>query len=101
MRRAGYGELRNRQGQISYAARIGNGPFPRFHAYVQDTEDGGIEINLHLDQKEHNLGEGAAHAGEYEGPLLIQEMERLLRWIAYIQQENEKIENLHDNEHDY
>ena len=77
MRQAGYGELRTHHGQISYARRLGGGNFPRLHAYVED-DRGGIQINLHLDQKEHSIGSGAAHAGEYEGPLVEQEMTRLL-----------------------
>lgn len=85
MRRIGYGELRTYSGQISYASSISGGSFPRFHAYVEDTSDGGIQINLHLDQKEQSA-EGTAHAGEYEGKLVEEEMGRILRWAAYLKQ---------------
>ncbi len=76
MRRLGYGEHAGRGGQISFSRRLSGGDFPRFHAYVED-RSGGMQINLHLDQKPVNLGSGAMHGGEYEGPLIEQEMTRI------------------------
>jgi hypothetical protein len=76
MRRLGYGEHMGRGGQISFSRRLSGGDFPRFHAYVEDRA-GGMQVNLHLDQKPVNLGSGAAHGGEYEGPLVAQEMQRI------------------------
>ena len=40
-----------------------------------------------MDQKEHSLGEGPAHAGEYEGKLVEEEMERIKRWGVYVKQQ--------------
>jgi hypothetical protein len=81
MRRLGYGEHLGHGGQLSYSRRFSGSDFPRFHAYVED-RNGGMQINLHLDQKPSNLGSGAAHGGEYDGPLVIGEMERLKRMIS-------------------
>lgn len=77
MRQLGYGEIRNRDGVVSYARRLSGGQFPRFHAYVED-RNGGMQVNLHLDQKEHSIGSGAYHSGEYDGKLVEQEMQ----WIG-------------------
>jgi hypothetical protein len=76
MRRLGYGEHIGRGGQTSFSRRLSGGDFPRFHAYVEERQ-GGLQVNLHLDQKPANLGSGAAHGGEYEGTLVAQEMQRI------------------------
>lgn len=81
MRRLGYGEHIGHGGQISFSRRLTGSDFPRYHAYVED-KNGGMQINLHLDQKPSNLGSGAMHGGEYEGPLIENEMARLRRMIA-------------------
>ena len=80
LRRMGYGEQRAYHGQISYVRRMGGGQFPRFHAYVED-QQGGMQVNLHLDQKPHSLGSGAVHGGEYEGTLVEAEMARMAQFI--------------------
>ncbi len=81
MRRLGYGEHRGHGDQLSYARRISGQPFPRYHAYVED-KDGGIQVNLHVDQKEASYTGSSAHSGEYEGPLVASEMRRLAQSIA-------------------
>lgn len=81
MRRAGYGEHRSfHDGQISYTRRLGGENYPRFHAYVED-KNGGLQINLHLDQKQSSIGSGARHGGEYDGPLVEREMQTLITFI--------------------
>ena len=76
MRRLGYGEQTTRQGQVSYVKRLGSERFPRMHAYVED-KDGGMQVNLHLDQKAASYEGTSMHGGEYEGPLVEQEMMRI------------------------
>ncbi|TAL50761.1 hypothetical protein EPN81_01855 [Patescibacteria group bacterium] len=76
LRRLGYGEQRTRAGQISYVRRVAGERFPRYHAYVEDM-NGGIQVNLHIDQKEASYEGTSAHAGEYEGSLVEQEMRRI------------------------
>jgi hypothetical protein len=78
MRRAGYGLLGQDQttGEFSFAKRASGGDYPRFHAYVK--KDGGqIIINIHLDQKKPSYGGSRAHNGEYEGPLLDLESQKI------------------------
>lgn len=83
MRRLGYGELGKSSGQTSFAKRISGADFPRFHAYVEN-KDGGIEINLHLDQKGASHEGSHAHSGEYAGPLVEQEMKIIVYNIDLI-----------------
>lgn len=80
MRRAGYGEKPGFKGQMSYTRRIHGAPFPRLHGYIEE-RGGGIEINLHLDQKEHTYEGSHAHSGEYEGAVVEREMGRLTTFI--------------------
>ncbi|MDO8669229.1 MAG: hypothetical protein Q7K65_02960 [Candidatus Buchananbacteria bacterium] len=73
MRRSGYGYLRDRNtGQGSYARRLGNGFYPRFHVYIE-----GASINLHLDQKQASYEGTSAHSGEYDGEVVEREGERI------------------------
>ncbi len=80
LRRAGYGELRKYTGQISYTRRVSNANFPRYHAYVED-KNGGVMVNLHIDQKEATYEGSHAHSGEYDGLLVEREMERIEKAI--------------------
>jgi len=80
LRRAGYGEHRGFEAQMSYTKRIQNTTFPRYHAYVED-KNGGMQLNLHLDQKEASHGGGHAHSGEYNGPLVERENARIVAAI--------------------
>lgn len=80
LRRLGYGEQRTRAGQISYVKRVAGERFPRYHAYVEDQNDG-LQVNLHVDQKEASYEGTSAHAGEYEGPLVEREMSRIADFI--------------------
>ena len=76
IRRAGYGEHRGFEDQLSYTRRLQGTPYPHFHAYVED-RDGGMQINLHLDQKQASYEGTRAHTGEYEGPIIEREMIRI------------------------
>ncbi len=82
MRRAGYALERARDtGEISFARRLSGIPFPRFHAYT-DESDSGLVIKLHLDQKAPTYRGTSAHAGEYEGDTIAREVERINSIIA-------------------
>lgn len=80
LRRAGYGEHRGREAQLSYTKRIQGSLFPRYHAYVED-KDGGMQLNLHLDQKEATYEGSRAHSGEYGGPLVERETARIVAFV--------------------
>ena len=80
LRRLGYGEHRGHEGQLSYTMRVTGQLFPRYHAYIED-KDGGLQVNLHVDQKAASYEGTSAHAGEYEGPLVEQEMRRIAQFV--------------------
>jgi hypothetical protein len=41
-----------------------------------------MQVNLHVDQKEASYEGTSAHGGEYEGPLVEQEMARITQFIG-------------------
>ncbi len=77
MRKIGYHPVKRGE---SFARRLGNGEFPRFHIYIKDKE-GGININLHLDQKGACYTNQTAHSGEYDTEILEQEKDRIISLI--------------------
>ncbi|MBI4280722.1 hypothetical protein HY628_00825 [Candidatus Uhrbacteria bacterium] len=88
IRRAGYAEHRDHHsGEISYTHRLGPEFYPRFHVYIEETAEG-VSFNLHLDQKQPSYGGGShAHSGEYEGPTVEREAERLRAFVEHYQPE--------------
>lgn len=91
MRHIGYGEQRARSGQISYVKRVASDRFPRFHAYVED-KNNGLQINLHMDQKEASYEGSHVHSGEYESPLVQKEMKRIAQFIQTAKSPNVPIQ---------
>lgn len=78
MQRAGYVEfLDPRFGERSYTRRLGTHFYPRFHVYLEE-RDGQLTVNLHLDQKQPSYPGFRKHSGEYDGPLVTAEAERLV-----------------------
>ncbi len=81
LRKCGYGKIVSKKdGQVSFARRLSPNLYPRFHAYVQESEQG-IVVNLHLDQKQPSYGEHTAHSGEYDGEVVEEEGGRIERWF--------------------
>jgi hypothetical protein len=81
LRRAGYGYIENRRtGQGSFVRRITGNDFPRIHMYVDETPET-VTFNLHLDQKQASYKGTHAHAGEYDGSIIEQEMGRLKKLL--------------------
>ena len=77
LRDAGYTYIEDRRsGHSSYARPIGGGRYPRFHVYIEEGGDS-ITFNLHLDQKQAMYEGVTAHNGEYDGPLVEGEVQRL------------------------
>ncbi len=70
--RLGYHAERNG----SFGKRVSGGQFPRYHVYV-DIRGDVIRVNLHLDAKKASYEGTSAHAGEYDGPLVEQEIQRI------------------------
>lgn len=79
LRRAGYGMHQNREGELSYTRRLSGDEYPRFHVYVNAEEPGGpIDLSLHLDEKKPSYEGYTAHAGQYDGPLVEAEHQRIV-----------------------
>jgi len=84
IKRCGYGEVRDPNAdQLSYARRLGAGFYPRFHVYLQDFEKY-FEVDLHLDQKQSSYEGSHAHSGEYDGPTVEGEAQRITAVIKEI-----------------
>jgi len=89
LRKAGYAYVPERKSdQVSYSRRLGGGPYPRFHLYfTEDTET--ITFNLHLDQqKEASSYSRSRHKGEYDSPVVEEEVKRLKSLIVRIVKNN-------------
>jgi len=77
LRQVGYSEFNDpRRGQVSFVRRLGRLFYPRFHLYV-DEQPTQLRLNLHLDQKQPSYAGSHQHSGEYDGPLVEQEAERI------------------------
>ncbi|MCX6792625.1 MAG: hypothetical protein NTY12_01235 [Candidatus Falkowbacteria bacterium] len=82
LRLAGYSYMPNRKtGQDSFVRPFGNNNYPRFHIYVNEEVDK-IIFNAHLDQKQASYEGTSAHSGEYDSPLVKQELDRLKSLIG-------------------
>lgn len=80
MRVCGYKEIYNphKQNEVSYARSLEASRFyPRFHIYIENIINDGIEISLHLDMKKASYEGTAAHSGEYNGDLIEREAQRI------------------------
>jgi len=81
LRRAGYIYLPERaDGQASFARRLSRDFYPRFHVYFTVAGQGEAEMvtfNLHLDQKRPGYQGFSRHNAEYDGEVVVGEMERL------------------------
>jgi hypothetical protein len=80
LRRMGYAEQKVVGEEIGFTRRLQQEAFPRYHAYTEE-KDGGMVINLHLDQRATTHGRQRAHGGEYSGMLVEREMQRLVEGI--------------------
>jgi hypothetical protein len=67
----------------SYVLSLGSGHYPRFHVYLQKSQQGDLSLNLHLDQTPAVYKGLKAHRGEKDTEVVQQEAERLKRWINY------------------
>ncbi|MFH0779982.1 MAG: hypothetical protein V1928_03960 [Parcubacteria group bacterium] len=84
IRRAGYGENQDpNPTEISYARKLGQGFYPRFHVYLKEFEKY-FEVSLHLDQKQPSYGSEHAHSGEYDGDTVEDEARRITQVIKDI-----------------
>jgi len=81
-RKAGYAIIHNRHtGKDSFVRPFTVNNYPRLHMYVMEEEEDKIVMHLHLDQKEPSYKGVNAHNAEYEGPVVEEEVKRLIRLI--------------------
>jgi hypothetical protein len=79
IRKIGYFLNDNNSGQLNCVRRLRPGqPWPRYHLYIKEQGDS-LQLNLHVDQKAdtRHYNPTSAHNGEYDGPLVEQEINRL------------------------
>lgn len=79
LRKCGYIEIQNphKNNEISYARSLDPGRFyPRFHVYLEP-DNSGTGISIHMDMKKPSYEGSSAHSGEYDGPLVHGEIERI------------------------
>ncbi|MEK7570492.1 MAG: hypothetical protein AAB515_03595 [Patescibacteria group bacterium] len=60
----------------SFSRRAAEGQFPRYHVYAQIVGDT-MRVDLHLDAKLVSYVGTNMHAGEYDGPLVETEIQRI------------------------
>ncbi len=75
LREAGYTPKRG-ESEASFVRRLGREDYPRFHIYIKE-EGRELFFYLHLDQKRTSYKGHSAHSGEYDGPVVEEEAERL------------------------
>jgi hypothetical protein len=63
-------------GQYNLVRKLSLGNYPRFHIYAQQ-QGRNLNISLHLDQKAPRYEGAHAHAGEYAGPVIDEEVDRI------------------------
>lgn len=78
MRKCGYAEFRDPVTKKTSYVRLfhARNYYPRFHVYLEEAKSGFV-VDLHLDQKKPSYGSSSAHAGEYDGPVVEQELKRM------------------------
>lgn len=80
MRRCGYASegVDSKTNELKFSKYLG-AAYTRFHAYcAENNDDRRVMVSLHLDQKRPSYKGASAHSGEYEGPLLEAEAQRIL-----------------------
>ena len=64
--------------ELRFYRSLSAGLYPRFHIYgTWQKETKTLSLNFHLDQKAPVYEGAKAHSGDYEGPVIEQEAERL------------------------
>ena len=81
LRKSGYGLINSyHTGKTSFVRRLTRDHYPRFHIYIKE-QDNMIVIDIHLDQKKPSYDETHAHNAEYDGPIIVNEVNRLKEFI--------------------
>jgi len=76
-RKLGYVIIDTRDNQqYNLVRKFGINNYPRFHSYIKVNKNDYI-FSLHLDQKAPSYKDSHAHNGEYWGPLIEEEADRI------------------------
>lgn len=77
MRKIGYQPAYfQKPGETSIVRQITRADYPRFHLYIKNS-GADFTFNLHLDQKKPSYEGSHAHSGDYDGPVVEGEAERI------------------------
>ena len=72
----------NERGEVNMVRKLAGQNYPRFHIYLKQQGQDFI-FSLHLDQKQPSYGGGShAHSGEYFGPLVENEADRIRQIVC-------------------
>jgi hypothetical protein len=83
MRQIGYHPAYfQKEGETSMVRPLMRADYPRFHLYVKEVSSQGLEVrsytfSLHLDQKKPSYEGSTGHSGDYDGPVVENEAERI------------------------
>jgi len=75
MRKCGYAPFHD-----SYVKVLSSSGYPRFHVYINES-DSQYVLNLHLDQKRPSYGKETAHSGEYDGKVVEEEVNQIIKIV--------------------
>lgn len=76
-REIGYSIIDTKEnGEYNLVRRLQGDNYPRFHIYLKVAGDR-FMFNLHLDQKKPSYEGSHAHSGEYAGPVVETESDRI------------------------
>lgn len=64
------------EGEFSIIRLVGRSEYPRFHAYIKQSGQN-FSFNLHLDQKKPSYEGATGHSGDYDGPVVEGEVQRI------------------------
>jgi hypothetical protein len=85
MRSAGYhyDGQDQKTGELRFYRSLSSGLYPRFHIYgTLEKAAKKLTLNLHLDQKAPVYKGSTAHGGDYEGPVIEKEAERIRQFLG-------------------
>ena len=73
--------------EISIVRQIGRNDYPRFHLYIKEVSSQVLEVrsylfSIHLDQKKPSYEGAKGHNGDYDGPVVEGEIERIERLLG-------------------
>lgn len=81
-RKIGYVIIDAREnGEYNLVRKLTGQNYPRFHVYLKAAGDR-LNFSLHLDQKKPSYEGSHAHSGEYAGPVLEEEADRIKQLLV-------------------